>query len=346
MPTVRRSDAVPATITVPSAPMWSAVPAQSGTVGTAFTTLGLRQYLDDGNLETTVTAELKMAIHRVSDDDIDLEAVGSGGSFSYGAVVAAPTRIYVLENDSLSPGANSEVRSYGYDGTRYSSEDIDLPNGTSFRAAFRTATRLYFVDMSGTTTMCYAYDLSRNRQSTDDIDIGTIRPDGAFATSNRIYFVGDVPDTAYVFDLSGTRQSSEDISLGSGQWLSGFATSNRLYFVNNTGNAAIAYDHSGTRQSNDDISLSSAAWVGSTATFMTTAMESDRIYLLNITDDELVAYTLHDDLPAGLSISDNAETEVTQVSGTPEQEQTFTACFKAENSLGEDTVDVEFAIAA
>ena len=333
MPTIRQSDVIGVEFTG-FAPIWSSIPDQSGSVGDAFSSLDLASYLNDGGLTATITAELVMAINPVSADDIDLpfDAIWTGGA-------ASPTRLYFI--------SSSTAYAFDYDGNRQSGDDL---RNVLRAGAFSTETRLYFVGPANNFLM--AFDFSGNRQTSDDItSLSSPLPGnytGGFATDTRIYITyfrlitgGGVINTAYAFDLDGNRQTVDNITYsGTSRWQGGFATATRLYFVNGHTQTLMAYDHNGNRQMSDDISLPPGASLGALDTGMAVAMENDRIYVVDSTNNIAVAHTIHDDLPVGLSLADD------DVTGTPTLEQTFTATFKATNSAGSDTVDIDFAIAA
>lgn len=123
--------------------------------------------------------------------------------------------------------------------------------------------RLIFVNRSATTAVFYDFD--GNRQSSDDIALGTGDWRGIVATNDRIHFINRTTNSTNAYDFDGSRQSGDDIALGTGSWNGAIATDNRLHFINYNASSTTAYDFSGTRQSGDDIALGATSYLGGAA---------------------------------------------------------------------------------
>ena len=143
------------------------------------------------------------------------------------------------------------------------------------------ANLIYFINNTSDTAV--AYDFDGNRQSDDDISLGTGDWQGGVASDDRLYFINNTNDMAVAWDFDGNRQSGDDISLGTGSWQGGVASDDRIYFINESDNEGVAYDFDGNRQSTDDIALGNGFWAGSAAS-------DDRLYFINISNAQGIAY--------------------------------------------------------
>ena len=208
-----------------------------------------------------------------------------------------------------------------------------------------------------------AYDHNGDRQSADDISLPdnivgggvsrSISWEGGFNNGNDFYFTGAV--TYFVGSIPVRNDLLfRSVNGGTPTLLispsrpatvrGGFVAGDRFYLVGDDFRL-YAYDFDGNRQNDDDVQIPNSTWMGAVTTGMSVAMENDRLYLCETEDSgfatNALAYTLHDDLPQGLEL--NASDQVT---GTPIVAQTFTATFTATNSLGSNSVDVVFTVAA
>ena len=309
---------------VGTAPVFGAILGQSLTVGTDYNyTLPINR----GGLITTISEQLTLNIELITGDDIDLGV----GNWTGGA--ATSTRLYFVDT------APDFVRAYDHSGNRQSGDDIDLGDGT-WTGGIATSTRLYFIDSSP--DFVRAYDHSGNRQSGDDIDLGNGAWNGGAATSTRLYFVDNTFDFVRAYDHSGNRQSGDDIDLGNGIWKGLIATETRLYVIRDIGSTGvlIAYDYSGNRHADDDVSLVEDYDGGTNTSFMSDTI-NDRIWLIDDGNNIAHPYTLlGSGLPDGIFYSNGV------VSGTPTVEDTFSVMFTATNSVGSDTVTIDYTVQA
>ena len=189
--------------------------------------------------------------NRVASEDI---ALGGG---NWEGISASADRLYTFNNT----GAPRHIRVWGFDGTRYAAEDINihalinLPRGLSV-----SSNRIYVGGSQNGRVRVIGLD--GTRYATEDIlfpaqNWGVVvrRPE------NRIHTLGQSPNKIFTLDLSGTRYMSEEIVLPTAGIYEGLTSSTSRFYVihdpdsDGPNNYIRVYGIDGTRYASEDIPI-------------------------------------------------------------------------------------------
>ena len=106
-------------------------------------------------------------------------------------------------------------------------------------------------------TSIQVYDLSGNRQTSEEFTVVAMLPYGLAVTATRVYVANSVvPDSIQVYDLSGNRQTSEEFTIATTTPQGLAVTATRVYVANSVVPDSIqVYDLSGNRQTSEEFTV-------------------------------------------------------------------------------------------
>ena len=130
------------------------------------------------------------------------------------------------------------------------------------------------------------YDLSGNRQTSEEFPVATANPFGLAVTATRVYVANAAADSIQVYDLSGNRQTSEEFPVATMSPRGLSVTATRVYVANSTPPRSIqVYDLSGNRQTSEEFPVDTTEPFGLSVT-------ATRVYVANAAADSIQVYDL------------------------------------------------------